>query len=155
TLRTLLKKFLRYVRFVSGLLYRHIPGHILDITRTLSQLILKTAASLIPILLSISGALIIYTIGFEDFSEKHPQIYSTHQVVLLLLCVLVTARFIVTFRDTPRWRARTFNFLLVVLVFYLRSLSEKIPTLEEGSASMITSKLVFFAGLFVLVFIEV
>jgi trk system potassium uptake protein TrkH len=143
------------LRFAGELLYRRIPGGTVALVHRVSALALRIAGILIPLLLTLSAGLIIYAVGFEDLNHTHRWIYNTHRAVLFLLCILMTVRFVITFPTTARWRARIFNFLLVILVFYLRNLSEAIPLLDAGSASMITQKLIFFAGLITLFFTEV
>lgn len=148
------KKGLRYLRFARGLLLEQIPDKLGMVFRDVAEVFLKIAGVLIPILLTISLTIIIYTIGFEDFYQQHLQAYKAHQYILLFLCVLFTVRYLLLLPGVARWRSRIFTLLLVILVFYLRDLALEIPQLAPGSAVLIAKKVTLFFGIAILFFSE-
>jgi trk system potassium uptake protein len=149
------KKVRRYLRFVRALLLEQVPEKLMALIRGVLHIALKVGSFLIPLLITISLAIIVYTIGFKDFYQQQAQAYIAHGYILLLLSILFTIRFLIMLPDIKRWRSRFFNLALVVLVFYLRSLSENIPLLEAGSSELILEKILLFSGIALLFFTEV
>ena len=143
------------MRFVAGLMIEQVPEKTSALISSIVNISLRVTAFLIPLLLSISLGVIIYTVGFEDFYQQYEKTYLAHRYIFLLLSVLFAVRFLVMAPRLLRWRARFFNAALVVLVFYLRSLTEDIPSLQPASSMLIAKKLLLFAGIVFLFFIEV
>lgn len=137
------------------LLLEQIPEKLNMALRAGSEISLRVASLLIPLLTTFSLTVIIYTVGFEDFYQQHRQAYLAHQYILLALSILFTIRFLIMLPVVVRWRSRIFNLLLLILVFYLKNLSEEIPLLEPGSATLIAKKLTLFFGIVILFFTEV
>jgi trk system potassium uptake protein len=153
--RIRVKSFGRRIRFVGSLLAEQLPEKTTKLLTSAADLGLRAASLLIPILLTVSLTVIIYAVGYQDFYQQLETAYRVHQVILLALCLLFSLRFIIMLPHVTRWRARTFNAALVVLVFYLKSLAEEIPSLEAESVELITKKLALFAGIVFLFFAEV
>lgn len=150
-----LRKVLRSCRYTLELLLEQAPEKFRSAFRSLSQLTLKTTAFFIPLLVTLSLAIIIYGVGFEDFYKPHEVAYRTHRAVFLDLAILFTARFFCMLPQVTRWRSRLFNLLLVMLVFYLKDLIGTIPDLDPGSVAFTTNKLTLFFGIIVLFITEV
>lgn len=150
-----LRRFTRYFRFVKGLLLEQIPEKTAILLSSIIATTQRVTSLLIPGLLTVSLTLIIYTVGYRDFYQQLETTYFIHRFILLLLCILFSVRFMITLPLIQRWRARFFNFGLVVLVFYLRTVAREIPFLEAGSAALIANKLTLFFGIVLLFFIEI
>lgn len=155
SLKLRLKKARRYFRFFASLILERIPEKISILLESVFEISLKVASLLIPLLLTVSLTIVLYTVGFEDIYQQHYKAYIAHRGLLLVLVILFTVRFLTLLPQVKRWRSRFFNLLMVVLVFYLRSLSEEIPHLEEGSSLLIAKKLTLFSGILFLFIIEV
>lgn len=149
------RRLRRYWRFVKGLLLEQIPEKTATLLNTIIEATLRIAAFLIPALVTVSLTIIIYTIGFEDFYQQLENAYFAHRVILIILAVLFTARFLITLPLLTRWRARVFNLLLVMAVFYLQDIAKDIPSLQAGSRDLIIHKLILFFAIAILFFIEV
>jgi trk system potassium uptake protein TrkH len=152
--RLQVKRVRRHLRFVRGLLLEQVPQKVLTILEDVFRILLKVTSFLIPLLVTLSLTVIIYTVGFEDFYQQHLQAYITHRYILSILCVLFTVRFIIMLPRIVRWRSRFFNLFLIILVFYLRGLSDEIPYLAVGSADLIVKKITLFFGIVILFFTE-
>ena len=153
--RIKLKRAVRRLRFVARLMREQISGQTETVLKDVVGVALRVTSLLIPLLLTVTLAIILYTVGFQDFYQQHEKAYLTHQYVLLALGVLFTVRFLITLRQIERWRARIFNAALVATVFYLIGLANDIPTLQPGSNPLVVKKLIFFAGIATLFIIEV
>lgn len=149
------RRLRRYWRFVKGLLLEQIPEKTATLFNTAIETALRVAAFLIPALLTISLTIVIYTIGFEDFYQQLKTTYLAHRIILVILSVLFVIRFLITLPLLTRWRARVFNLVLVIFVFYLHAVAKDIPFLQPGSRDLIIQKLILFFGIAVLFFIEV
>ena len=145
----------RYVRFLGTLLLEQVPEKVAFLLEEVAAISLKVASLLIPLLLTISLTIVIYTVGFEDIYRQHYKAYMGHRAILLVLAVLFSVRFVIMLPRVARWRARFFNLGLVILVFYLRGLSGDIPRLEEGTSLLIANKLMLFSGILFLFIIEI
>lgn len=150
-----LKKLRRHLRHNGRVLLGKIPEKVMILLRALSEIFLKTAAIIIPLLISVSFTLIIYNVGFEDFYTQRERVYLLHQVILLLLGILFTGRFLLLLPHIDRWRARIFNVVLIGFIFYLRELAQEIPELTPRSSSFVGEKLILFFGILILFVTEV
>lgn len=148
------KRILKHLLYLRDLLLEQFPRAILLAKSGLS-IALRVSTLLIPALLTISLANILYIVGFKDFHRQHANVSLVHHYALLLLSFLFTVRFLVMLPDLKRWRSRFFNLALVFLVYYLAKIANEIPLLEAGSSSLITKKLILFSGVILLFFIEV
>jgi trk system potassium uptake protein TrkH len=153
--RLQVKKVRRHLRFVRGLLVEQVPQKVLTILEDVFRILLKVTSFLIPLLVTLSLTVIIYTVGFQDFYQQHLQAHTAHRYILFLLCVLFTVRFIIMLPAIVRWRSRFFNLFLIILVFYLKGLSDEIPHLAAGSTDLIVKKITLFFGIVVIFFTEV
>ena len=152
--RFFLRRVSRYLRFAKGLLLEQIPGKTTALLLSIMATTQRVASFLIPALLTVSLTLILYTVGFRDFYQQFEAIHLAHRTILLLLCILFSLRFLFTLPLVPRWRARVFNFAVVILVFYLHAVARDIPYLQERSTELLVQKLTLFFGIVVLFFIE-
>lgn len=150
-----LKKLRRYVRQNGRVLLGKIPEKTIILLRALSEIFLKAAAIIIPLLISISFTLTIYNIGFEGFYTQGESVYLLHQIILLLLGILFTGRFLLLLPHIDSWRARIFNIGLIVFIFYLRQLAQEVPELAPRSSSFLGEKLTLFFGILVIFVTEV
>lgn len=151
-----LRKILKFYRFSRELLLEQAPGKLRAIFRSLKAITLKTAAILIPILLTLSLTLIIYNVGFEDFYRQYKNTYFIHSIILLILEILLVGRFLAMLPVFTRWRFRFFNFFLVILVFYLKGIADEIPTLDPVPGGVFgEKKLILFFGIVFLFITEV
>jgi trk system potassium uptake protein TrkH len=151
-----LRKVIRFLRYMQELLLEQAPEKVRTILRVLGRILLTIAEVLIPILVTLSFTIIIYNVGFEDFYKQHHTAYFAHGVILLILEILFTIRFLIVLLRATRWRSRFFNFFLVILVFYLKSISEEITTLDPGHVGTFTEKkLILFFGIVILFVTEV
>ena len=150
-----LRKLRRYLRFARGLLLEQIPEKLMIIFKSATSIILTVAAICIPLLTSVSLTVIIYNVGFEDFYIHREKTYFLHEVILLILGILLTARFLILLPGIKRWRARIFNLLLVIAVFYLKGLANEIPKLDPNSLLFTSQKLILFFGIVILFITEV
>ena len=149
------KDLRRYLRFLRELVLEQIPGKTLFLIETILKITRRITSLLIPILVTIALGIVIYMAGFEDIFLRHSGVNAAHRWIFLLLAVLVTARFIAMLPELKRWRSRFFNLGILLLVYYLRHLTEIIPTLAVDSVSLITYKLLLIAGIVLLFFVEV
>jgi trk system potassium uptake protein TrkH len=154
-LRRKVKKAVRFFHFVHGLLLEQIPAKVTALLQVASAISLKVAAILIPLLLAISLGIILYTVGFEDFYQQHEKAYFIHYIILLILAILFTLRFLLRLWQPAPRRSRFFNLAIVVLVFYLQDLTGEIPALSPGSSELITKKLILFFGVAILFVTEI
>lgn len=153
--RYILRRAQRYLRFIRGLILEQIPDRVATVLSLVARTALRLTGLLIPVLVSVSITIIIYTVGFEDVSQQHEKAYLAHHYILLALSILFSARFLLMLPDLQRWRSRIFNVLLVFLVFYLKGLTNEIPLLAPGSVELITKKLLLFSGVVALFFTEI
>lgn len=142
------------MRFFRGLLLEQLPNKLGDVLRNIAERSLKISAFLIPILVTVSLTIVIYTIGFEDFYQQQFQAYKAHRYILLLLSLLFTVRFLILLPTVAHWRSRIFNLLIIVLIFYLARLAGEIPTGAPGSTALIARKVTLFFGIAILFFTE-
>lgn len=154
-LKSRLRRLRRYFSFIRGLLIEQVPEKSLALLQSVFRVALKVCSFLIPLLTTLSLTIVLYTVGFEDIYQQHYQAYLAHQGILFALVILFTVRFLILLPTVPRWRARAFNLLMVVLVFYLRSLAHEIPELREESTLLITKKVTLFTGILFLFIIEI
>lgn len=126
-----------------------------SLLQSVFEVALKVASFLIPVLVTLSLTIVIYTVGFEDIYQQHIKAYGAHRHILLVLVILFTVRFLLMLPAIVRWRSRIFNLFLVILVFYLRDLSHDISFLEAGSSIFIAKKITLFSGILFLFLIEV
>lgn len=126
-----------------------------SLLQSVFEVALKVASFLIPVLVTLSLTIVIYTVGFEDIYQQHIKAYAAHRHILLVLVILFTVRFLLMLPAVVRWRSRIFNLFLVILVFYLRDLSHDISFLEAGSSIFIAKKITLFSGILFLFLIEV
>jgi len=155
SLKYKIKKTLRHLRFFRALILEQVPEKLAVLSVTVFQIARKVTALAIPLLVTISLTIVLYTVGFEDIYRQHYKAYIAHKGILLVLVILFNVRFILMLPAVMRWRSRIFNLLMVVLVFYLRGLAVDIPALEEGSSQLIAKKIVLFSGILFLFIIEV
>jgi Trk-type K+ transport system membrane component len=137
------------------LLIEQVPDKLVVAFKAVVRVTQKVSELLIPLFVSFSLTIIIYTVGFEDFYKQHEKAYFAHRIILLILSILFTARFLVMLPKLESWRSRFFNLFLLILVFYLKGLAEDIPALNPGSALFTTKKLLLFFGIVTLFITEV
>lgn len=154
-IRTSVRKVRRYLQFAQGLLLEQIPQELMTVARFVLQVSNKIASFLIPLLVTLALAIVIYIIGFEDFSQRQQQAYFAYHYIFLFLSIVFVVRFLTMLPAINRWRARFFNLFLVLLVFYLRSLSYDIPQTPESSPDLIFKKIILFSGIGILFFTEI
>lgn len=140
---------------VKRLLMERVPEKTKDLLEQIIRAALRICGVLIPVLVTISLTLVVYTVGFEDFYDQHFKAYIAHRYLLSFLSILVSVRFLIMMPQLEHWRSRIFNLALIALVFYLRSLPDDISTLPSGSGLLITKKLTLFSGIVILFFTEV
>lgn len=145
----------RQLKLLLTVLLEHIPEKTRRVVTLGLSLTRQVCSIAIPLLLTISLALILYMVGFEDFYLQNASVYTAHRYLLTLLTIFFSARFIAVIPEIRRWRSRFFNLGLVALVFYLRHLAYEIPILEAASAELITRKLILFSGIIALFLIEI
>ncbi|MGC1240318.1 MAG: potassium transporter TrkG [Chryseosolibacter sp.] len=150
-----LKKVFRFFRLGRALLLERMPEKANSLLQSVFEVALKVASFLIPVLVTLSLTIVIYTVGFEDIYQQHIKAYAAHRHILLVLVILFTVRFLLMLPAVVRWRSRIFNLFLVILVFYLRDLSHDISFLEAGSSIFIAKKITLFSGILFLFLIEV
>lgn len=143
------------MRFAGGLVIEQVPEKTAALLASVVSIAGRVTAFLIPLLLAVLLGIVIYTVGFDDFYQQVEKAHLAYRYILLLLCILFTVRFLIMLPRLRRWRARFFNAALLILIFYLRSLTEDIPLLETASSMLIAKKLLLFAGILFLFFIEV
>ncbi len=150
-----LQRALRRVRYRCRSFLEQVPDHTVLLLRTIQRISLRVTSAFIPALLTILLSIVLYIVGFEDIYLQHNDVYMAQRSILFLLGFLFSIRFIVMLPDLERWRARLFNLMLVVLVFYLNRLAAEIPELLPGSSTFIIRKLALITGIILLFFIEV
>lgn len=149
------RRVLRFLRFMRALLVEQIPEKAAVIMNTVLEKAMRVTSVFIPLLVTLSMTIIIYMVGFQDVSQQQENAHRAHHYILLLLSILVVVRFLIMLPKMQRWRARFFNFLLIILVFYLKGLTDDIPLLEAGSIELLTKKIVLFSGILLLFVTEV
>lgn len=154
-IKSSLRKLRRYYRFAQGLLLEQVPERLMSGLRAISQIANRIASFLIPLLITVSLTIVIYTIGFEDFYQRQQQAYFAHHYIFLFLSILFIVRFFIMLPDISRWRSRFFNLFLVILVFYLKGISQEIPHTPESAPDLIVKKVTLFFGIGILFFTEV
>lgn len=153
--RHILRRVVRYLRFIRALVLEQIPEKAGVVLKAIFRMTLRVAAFLIPFLVTMSLIIILYTVGFEDVSLQHEIAYLAHHYILLAVSILVIVRFLIMLPQLERWRARLFNVFLIILVLYLKRLTDEISLLQSGSSELLTRKFLLFAGIIVLFFTEV
>lgn len=150
-----LQRSLRYLRNLRRLALEQLPDRTISLLSDVLKISLRVTSALIPALLTISLAIILYVVGFEDIYLQHNDVYIAQRSILFLLAFLFSVRFIAMLPTLERWRARLFNLGLVVLVFYLNRLASDVAELVPASTEFIVRKLLLFGGIILLFFIEV
>lgn len=154
-LKRRVKKTLRFLDFIRALVLEQMPEKMLSLLEKIFESTLKITAFLIPLLTATSFGIILYTVGFEDFYQLHQKTYVIQRFLVLTLAILIGIRFLLLLPRVTRWRARFFNLFVVILIFFLNSMTAEILRLQEGSSALITSKLILFFGVLVLFTIEI
>lgn len=149
------RRIQRDLHFLRTLVLEQLPEKSTTFFRTITQLALRAVTFLIPLLVTISLTIVVYMVGFEDVYQRHVNTYKAHRFIFILLSILFIVRLLILLPKVGRWRVRIFNFALLLLIFYLRDLAGEIPQLAVGSIELITKKLMLFAGVVILFFIEV
>jgi trk system potassium uptake protein len=111
--------------------------------------------TLIPLAALISFGLIIYDFGFFTFYSHDERVYSYLYYILTFLKVLLIARLLTEWLEIKNWKTHLYNFGLVILLFFLSSMSKKIVSMEVTATSDFTrDKLIIYAGVTFLFFTE-
>ena len=99
--------------------------------------------------------LIIYDFGFFPFYSHDKTIYNYLYYLLTFSKILLIARFATEWIEIKNWKAHVYNFILIVLIFYLTSLCKTIISLElKRTSSFISDKIILFFGIAFLFFTE-
>lgn len=149
------RRVLRFLRFTKALMIEQLPEKAKAVFNAALEKALRLTAVLIPILVVLSMTIIIYMVGFKDVSQQQKNAHLAHHYILLILSLLIVVRFLIMLPKVQRWRARFFNFLLVILVFYLKGLTNEIPLLDAGSVELLTKKIILFSGVLLLFVTEI
>ncbi len=111
--------------------------------------------TLIPLAALLTFGLIIYDFGFFTFYSHDERMYSYLYYILTFLKVLLIARLLTEWLEIKNRKTHLYNFGLVILLFYLSSMSKKIVSMEVTETSdFIRDKLIIYAGVTFLFFTE-
>ncbi len=110
-----------------------------------------TYAIAIPFLTIIAFGCLIYDIGYTDFYTQKVWFYSFWGWCYFFLAIVLLLRFVLTFSDLSNWRARVFNGLIILLIFYLQYILRSILQLSDGFFSL---KLTLYVGSIFLFIVE-
>jgi trk system potassium uptake protein TrkH len=154
--KRLLRKIFKVVAFFRVLLADHFTGKLRIIAFSVFDLIRAISEVLIPLILTGSFGLVIFDIGYKPFYSEQTILFKVHYVLLILSGIFFTLRYLLEFRKHIPVRTKVFNFLLVVLIFYLLSNVQEIPYLNpvrEGAFTL--KKILVYCGITFLFLIEV
>lgn len=115
----------------------------------------RVSNTLIPIASFLVFGLAIYDFGFFPFYSHDLTVYTYLLYGLTFFKVLLITRFASEWLVIKDWKAHWYSFGLVILIFYMTSLSKTIISLEPLPASDFSShKLILYAGVTFLFFTE-
>lgn len=115
----------------------------------------RVSNTLIPIAAFLVFGLAIYDFGFFPFYSHDLTVYTYLLYGLTFFKVLLITRFASEWLVIKDWKAHWYSFGLVILIFYMTSLSKTIISLEPLPASDFSShKLILYAGVTFLFFTE-
>lgn len=116
----------------------------------------NVSTTLIPIIALIAFGLVIYDFGFYPFYSHDEKLYTYLYYTLTLFKILLIARLMSEWVEIKNWKSHLYNFGLVVLIFYLTSLSKSIVATDLKETSyFISHKLILYTGATFLFFTEV
>jgi potassium uptake TrkH family protein len=104
--------------------------------------------TLLPITALILFGLIIYDFGFFPFYSHDDLLYTYLRYLITFAKVLLIARFATEWLEIKNPKAHIYNFLLVVLIFFLSRLVHVIQnSAPEPTSEFSTHKLILYAGI--------
>jgi potassium uptake TrkH family protein len=115
----------------------------------------RVSTTLFPLVALLLFGLIIYDFGFFPFYSHDERIYNYLYYLLTFSKVVLVARFATEWVEIKNWKAHVYNFGLIILIFYLASLSKSIALMDLKHTSVfISHKLILFTGIAFLFFTE-
>jgi potassium uptake TrkH family protein len=119
------------------------------------KIIYKVSNTLIPLATMAAVGLVIYDFGFNSFYSHDARLYQALLLVLLSFKILFVIRFISEWVEIKNIKSHLYNFVLVILVYYLHYEARKIIATDTDAATdLLFRKLVFYAGILFLFLTE-
>ncbi len=113
--------------------------------------------AVVPTLLVVALALVVYEFGFKPFWSNHDSINFWLRIIVAIVSVLTGLRLILELFRTKKKRARIFNVIgllfAVFLTFYI--LPQKASLVHTGTNRFLIFKLVLYAGILLGVITEI
>jgi potassium uptake TrkH family protein len=115
----------------------------------------KISNTLIPVVTLLAVSFVVYDFGFHPFYTHEANLYRILNLLLFSFKVFFLIRFISEWVEVKKIKAHVYNFALVVLVFYLHYVGEKIIHIDTHSNSdLLVQKLILYSGILFLALTE-
>ncbi len=108
---------------------------------------LRITSAIIPLVSLIAFSLVVYDLGFNSFYTRPNEIFKVLAGLVILLKLLLLARFIFEWWEPRKWHAHLFSFVLVALLFYLHQLSDDVATTPVNANNFMEKKLLLYGGI--------
>ncbi len=156
---TMLKKTKQKIMLLYRLLRRALADPVINHSQFAIVNILratyKISNTLIPFITLLAVALVVYDFGFHSFYTHEVNLYRILDLVLFSFKVVFLIRFISEWVEVKKLKAHIYNFLLVVLVFYLHNIEQKIVDIDtHANYDLLVQKLILYSGILFLVLTE-
>lgn len=142
------QKILLYYRLLRRTLADPVINHSQFAIINILRATYKISNALIPFIALLAVALIIYDFGFHPFYTHEATLYRMLDLLLFSFKVVFLIRFISEWVEVKNLKAHLYNFLLVVLVFYLHNMEQKIVHIDtQANSDMLFHKLILYSGI--------
>lgn len=142
------QKILLYYRLLRRTLADPVINHSQFAIINILRATYKISNALIPFIALLAVALIIYDFGFHPFYTHEAILYRMLDLLLFSFKVVFLIRFISEWVEVKNLKAHLYNFLLVVLVFYLHNMEQKIVHIDtQANSDMLFHKLILYSGI--------
>lgn len=140
-------KIYRALIRIKQLVIRQIKLHVLFVIKSVLAFVNKVADVLIPIVVTMLFALIVYDAGFNPFRSHVPIVYRGIVIGLLALKLLFLIRFLTEWIEPKKIKAHLFSLLLVVLGFVMHNMASALVEVSKTSTDFFLSrKLILYSG---------
>ena len=154
-LKRLLRRVFRAAASFSIFLSRRLTAQTKGLVSTASESMLAVCRFLIPVVLTCLFGVAVFDFGYNSFYSKPPGVFTLQFIFLLMLAVLLGARFILEIPLKFPLRTRLFNLLLLVLAVYLLNNVRDIQSIEAlPGRSFTLKKVLLYAGITTLFLVE-
>lgn len=153
--RRLPRRLLKAVTYFRGLVPDRVGDRLMVVSISAFTLILGICRVAIPVILLGLFGLVVFDVGYNPFYSDQPVLLRVFRLMLLLLTLLFSARYLLELRKPLPARTRITNLLLVLLVFYLFDTARDLQLLPHTPGSdFALTKILLYSGISLLFAIE-